>query len=560
MIILFSYFKELKKVHFLAVLLLITSIPSFGVFIIGVVIDKVIYDDVIAFNDSNLIILCIFGLLAGIFLKIVINYFISNAKNKFYNQSVAFIRSRLLKKVLNSKASSFYNFSSGDIVKYLVDDVDTVTAGLSAGLEIFMEIMLFLSISIVAIMVDFKFLALVVFVVIVFYIWIHLWSKPLIVSMEKINENYNDLYNMYWEAIPGIKEVKLFNLNNVVRKKLAKSQNQILVNTKKESLIVSFSNVLADILPYIIYITIVVYGIKKIHSGELTIGYFFSLIAIFYMLFNPIFEIIEKNGALKMGVEAANRLIPIENISCETSGSIEVTKNIDKIEFKKVSFSYQDKNILNEVDLKFEKGHIYSVVGQSGSGKSTIMKLINGLYDANKGSILINGTSIEDFSKSSVRRNIIHVTQECHFFRGTLKENIDVYNMLETEDIKKILCDLNLDNFATDEKLNQKIGESGLDFSGGEKQRLSLARAIAADANVYCFDEVSSALDPKNEKEILNSILSRLKNKILIFITHNSYILSQSTHVTVIKDGCVSISGEYEEVKNSSNFITAFDE
>lgn len=238
-------------------------------------------------------------------------------------------------------------------------------------------------------------------------------------------------------------------------------------------------------------------------------------------------------------------------------------KNIQElkcnIEFKNVSFSYnKTKKIIDNLSFNIKPNSSIALVGESGSGKSTIIKLILGLIKNDEGHILIDNKELSKLNLNNLYDSITYVSQETPIFDGTLRENIVLDKNINDEEIIKILNLVNLDKFYSKQEygLDTELGEKGIKISGGEKQRIALARLFFDKSKIIILDEATSALDNITEKEIMTNILKNLKNKTIIIIAHRLETIKDVDKIYVLKDGVIKEEGKFKELINKGGYFT----
>ena len=285
------------------------------------------------------------------------------------------------------------------------------------------------------------------------------------------------------------------------------------------------------------------------------------------LAYQPVRSLSTLNMVLNQGLSAATRILPIidkKNKIKDEKEAKTLTVKDAKINFKNVKFSYDvDKQniVLKEIDLEFAGGKMTSLVGNSGSGKSTILNLIPRFYDANSGDITIDNQSIYKTKIQSLRNNISLVSQETTLFDDTIKNNIKYANIdANDEEILRVAKLSYCDEFI--ELLPQKydtiIGENGVRLSGGEKQRISIARAMMKKSSIILLDEATSSLDSDTESKIQNALSVLTKNRTTIVIAHRLSTILNSNNIYVIDAGKVVASGKHEELLENSKLYKNF--
>ena len=301
-------------------------------------------------------------------------------------------------------------------------------------------------------------------------------------------------------------------------------------------------------------------------KGELEINNFFSFLAAMMLAYQPVRSLSTLNMVLNQGLSAASRILPIIDQKNNITDSLEA-KEIEvknsNITFKDVSFSYEtkDRKTLDLINLKFEGGKMTSLVGHSGSGKSTIMNLIPRFYDIQSGDIVIDNQLIDKITIKSLREQISMVSQETTLFDDTIINNIKYARENATnEEIYHVANLSYCDEFI--KKLPNKyetlIGENGVRLSGGEKQRLSIARAMLKKSSIILLDEATSSLDSETETKIQEALNILTKNKTTIVIAHLLSTILNSNNIYLIDSGKVIESGKHQDLMNKSELYRSF--
>ena len=322
-----------------------------------------------------------------------------------------------------------------------------------------------------------------------------------------------------------------------------------------------------ETLTGIMIAVLIFYSGKLMMQNELDINNFFSFLAAMMLAYQPVRSLSTLNMILNQGLSAASRILPIidnENkIKDEKEAKLLNLKEA-KINFKNVNFSYdvdEQSKVLKEINLEFNGGKMTSLVGHSGSGKSTILNLIPRFYDINSGDITIDNQSIYKTKIESLRNNISLVSQETTLFDDTIKNNIKYANVdASDEEIYKAAklsyCDEFIDLLP--KKYDTLIGENGVRLSGGEKQRISIARAMMKKSSIILLDEATSSLDSETESKIQDALSILTKNKTTIVIAHRLSTILNSSNIYVIDSGNMVASGSHEELLENSDLYKNF--
>jgi len=302
---------------------------------------------------------------------------------------------------------------------------------------------------------------------------------------------------------------------------------------------------------------LIFYSGKLALKNEIDINNFFSFLAAMMLAYQPVRSLATLNITISQGLSAALRILPVIDQKSEliqNSNDKELNLTNGNIEFKNVTFQYskiEKNNILNSVSLKMLGGKMTSIVGHSGAGKSTILSLIPRFYDSNSGDIQIDGQSIYKSTIDSLRKNISLVSQDTTLFDDTIRNNIAYANLNATQ---KEIEEVSKHSYASEfiEKLPNKyetiIGENGTRLSGGEKQRLSIARAMLKKSQIILLDEATSSLDAETENKIQEAINFLTKNRTTIVIAHRLSTILNSDNIYVIESGRVAGEGTHDEL------------
>ena len=305
---------------------------------------------------------------------------------------------------------------------------------------------------------------------------------------------------------------------------------------------------------------------KLILQEQLDVNNFFSFLAAMMLAYQPVRSLATLNMAINQGLSAARRILPVIDIKNkiydkETSKNLILNKG--SIEFKNVNFKYdkEEKQVLENINLRIEGGEMTSLVGHSGAGKSSIMSLIPRFYNIDSGDILIDGQSVFESKISSLRSNISLVTQDVTLFDDTIKNNIGYANLDASDDeiIKAAELSHCTEFISTmPKKFETLIGENGVRLSGGEKQRISIARAMLKKSKIILLDEATSSLDSDTEKKIQDALKLLTVNRTSLVIAHRLSTIVNSKVIYVIDGGKVIAEGDHSSLLNRSEVYKNF--
>ena len=368
------------------------------------------------------------------------------------------------------------------------------------------------------------------------------------------------------ELFKNHKLIKIFQKEDLEVNRADKHLAQLKDKNKKiQTVFVRLSPIMETLTGFMVAI-LIFYSGKLMARGEVDINNFFSFLAAMMLAYQPVRSLSTLNMVINQGLSAASRIIPIIDQKNEINNSDNAKPLIIKkanINFNNLNFSYEitEGKTLDSVNLEFEGGKMTSLVGHSGSGKSTILNLIPRFYDAQSGDIVIDNQSIYKATIESLRGEISMVSQETTLFDDTIKNNIKYGRENATDEevfevAKLSYCDEFIKNLPN--KFETLIGENGVRLSGGEKQRLSIARAMMKKSSIILLDEATSSLDSETESKIQDALKILTKDKTTIVIAHRLSTILNSNNIYVIDSGKIIDHGKHEELMVNSELYKNF--
>ena len=369
------------------------------------------------------------------------------------------------------------------------------------------------------------------------------------------------------ELFKNHKLIKIFQQEKHENERADKFINDVKEKNKKIATVYVRSSPIMETLTGIMIAILIFYSGKLVLKNEIEVNNFFSFLAAMMLAYQPVRSLATLNITVQQGLSAAIRILPVideKSKLIENNDDLEIEIDKGDIEFKNIFFKYdkeRSKNTLDSIDLKILGGKMTSIVGHSGAGKSTILNLIPRFYDANSGDIVIDNQSIYKSTINSLRKNISLVSQDTTLFDDTIRNNIAYANLNATQyEIEEAAEHSYANEFI--EKLPNKyetiIGENGTRLSGGEKQRLSIARAMLKKSQIILLDEATSSLDAETENKIQEAIKFLTKNRTTIVIAHRLSTILSSDKIYVINSGKVADDGTHDELLIKSPVYKSF--
>jgi len=368
------------------------------------------------------------------------------------------------------------------------------------------------------------------------------------------------------EVFKNHRLIKIFQREEYENKRAINFIEDLKNKSKKIALVFIRATPVMETLTGIMIAILIYYSGKLMLNNEISINNFFSFLAAMMLAYQPVKSLATLNIGINQGIAAGKRILPIidnKNDIEDRVNSKDLKITNGQIRFDNVSFSYkkEERSILKSINLNIEGGKMTALVGHSGSGKSTILNLIPRLYNINSGDILIDGQSILDTKINSLRKNISIVSQDTTLFDDSIKNNI-LYANIDASD-QQLMEASNL-SFVSEfienlpDKFETIIGENGVRLSGGEKQRLSIARAILKNSPIILLDEATSSLDAETESKIQKALNILTKNKTTIVIAHRLSTVLNANKIFVVDDGKIVAEGKHEQLLINSEIYKNF--
>ncbi|WP_271784006.1 ABC transporter ATP-binding protein [Aquimarina algiphila] len=506
-------------------------------------------------NDDVLIFMVIL-VIGMFFLKNIFSYLAMYFITFLRNGVLKDIRNELYDKTVELPLSYFSEKRKGDTMARISTDVLEIQHSFLSILELIVREPLMILFTILTMLLISLKLTIFVFIFIpISGFLISLVGKKLKKHSDKVQQEQGFFLSIVEETLGGLKVIKGFTAEKIFGKKFQESTSRFY----------SFSNSLLNrqnlASPTSELLGITVIAILLWYGGQMVLvektldpGLFIVYMGLAYNILTPAKAISKASYGVKRGNAAAERVLEILNTTSplqDKKGAIEKNDFNTDISLENISFKYEDEFVLNNFSLKVPKGSSVALVGQSGSGKSTIANLVTRFYDVNEGSIKIDGTDIRDLTKKSLRDLMGLVTQDSILFNDTIKNNLLVGDQTASdEEIIEALKIANAWEFVKDlpSGIETNIGDSGNKLSGGQKQRLSIARAVLKNPPIMILDEATSALDTESERLVQSALENMMKNRTSIVIAHRLSTIQNSNLIVVMQKGKIVEKGTHDEL------------
>ena len=467
----------------------------------------------------------------------------------------------MMKNLIKADTETIEKRHSGKIITNLINDVNFMTNLVSVGiLNLFKDSLTLLGLLIVMFYQNWK-LSLIAIVMIPFASF---FARILGKRVSKLTVQAMDtagvLNTHLMEIFRNHKLIKVFQKETYEASRANTALEQLKNKAKKLAIVYARSSPIMEFLTGIMIAILIYYSGSLIMSGEIAVNNFFSFLAAMMLAYQPVRSLATLNLTINQGLAAAKRILPIidqKHRILENESLEKLKVSYGTIAFENVNFNYNSNSrpILKNINLNIYGGKMTSLVGHSGAGKSTILNLIPRFYDCTKGDIKIDNQSIKNKRLSSLRENVSLVSQETTLFDDTILNNIKYANLNATDQEIKEAAKLSFSEEFINllpNKYNTLIGENGIRLSGGEKQRLSIARAFLKNSKIILLDEATSSLDSETEKKIQDALSFLTKGKTTLVIAHRLSTVLNSNKIYVIDNGEVVAEGNHTELLNNS--------
>ncbi|MBI6015515.1 ABC transporter ATP-binding protein [Clostridium perfringens] len=548
-----------KRMVFLIVpivaMIIVLGIDSFFPYL-----QKIFVDDILLGSDKSKL-----GLFFGVFLGLsllrgILGYIKEFLFDKFSLNVSKEIRMDLFKKIQSFEFSFFDSTNTGELMSRIGEDVDIVWETISYGLRLLIEGIILFIISVTIMMSMSPSLTIICLVILLpVGVLAILVNKKFHRNYSKISDKVADINLMAQQDIAGIRLVKAFAREKYETEKFLK------VNKDYYDLNITQARILSNFLPVIDLLTnltpvaMIIYGGYLVIKGNITMG---TLLAFSSYILNLSFCVKNIGGLVNMMSQNRASMDKIFNILKRKPQitSMENSYNPDKvkgeIEFKNVSFRYNEEEVLKKINLKIPAGSTVAIMGETGCGKSSILSLIGRHYDVSSGEVLIDGVNVKKWNLDSLRENMAVVFQDTFLFSDSIKDNIDFGGNKSEDEIIEAAKDSCAYDFIKEmpEGFETEVGERGLGLSGGQKQRLAIARALVRKTPILILDDATSALDMETEFNVLKNLSKKQDKATTFIIAHRISGVKDADIILFMKDGEIVEMGDHESLLNKKGY------
>lgn len=508
-----------------------------------------------AYGTQYTLNVMIVGIISLFLLKNLFNYWAMYFITFLRNGILKDIRNTLYKKSVELPLAYFSEKRKGDMISRMTSDVLEIQHSFLSILELIVrEPLTILFTIIVMFSISFE-LTLFVFIFIpISGFIISKVGKSLKKNSDKAAKEQGFFLSIIDETLGGLKVIKGFNSEKTFEKRFQDSTQRFFKLNNRILNRQNLSSPLSEFLGIVTIAVLLIYGGKLVFEGKLLAGAFIAYIGMAYNILTPAKAISKASYSVKKGDAAAERVLEVletENPITSKQGAVEKADFNDKISVENITFSYDNEPVLKDFSLSVAKGKTVALVGQSGSGKSTIANLLTRFYDVQNGHIKIDGIDIKDFNLQSLRGLMGLVTQDSILFNDTIKNNLLLGKQDATDaEIIDALKVANAYEFVKDlpDGIETNIGDSGNKLSGGQKQRISIARAVLKNPPIMILDEATSALDTESERLVQQALENMMQNRTSVVIAHRLSTIQNADTIVVMQKGEIVEQGTHDEL------------
>jgi subfamily B ATP-binding cassette protein MsbA len=549
---LLSLVKENKLRLFLAMvcMLVIAIATSATAFLVKPVLDDIFFN-----KDTQMLIIIPIVVILIYFLRGLGNYGQEYLMNYVGEGIIRNLRNDLYDRIQDLSLAFFHKEKTGVLMSRITNDVNIIKAMVSTAVTgSLKDSFTIVGLTLVIFYRDWK-MALFAFLV------LPLAFVPLVEFGRRVRrvstgcqESMADLSSFLHETFAGNKIVKAFGMESYEKKRFFEKTLHLFKIEMKAVVARSLSSPIMEFLAGLGIAFIIWYGGSKVISGTSTAGTFFSFMAAVLMLYDPVKKLSGLNNAVQQGLAAADRvfdIIEMETDIKEKKNPVEIKRGPHRVFFENVFFKYEDVMVLEDINLDVKAGEVLALVGMSGGGKTSLVNLIPRFYDVTHGGIRIDGVNICNASISSLRDQMAIVTQEPILFNESVRNNIAYGKMSATDEeiIKAAKAAYAYDFIQRfPDKFDTNIGELGGRLSGGEKQRICIARALLKDAPILILDEATSSLDAEAEMLVQKALENLMKGRTTFVVAHRLSTIDYADRIAVIVNGRIVEEGKREEL------------
>tara|TARA_B100001175_G_scaffold115138_2_gene97685 strand:+ start:3398 stop:5164 length:1767 start_codon:yes stop_codon:yes gene_type:complete len=517
-------------------------------------------DNHVAFNDYNGMLNMIIILLVLLIFQGIIQYYHTYLSGWIGQNIVRDLRIKLYSHIQKLRLKFFDNTPIGKIITRNISDIETISEVFGQGLaSIIGDLLQLIGILIIMFLINWKLTLVTLSTFPLLLLVTYIFKEKVKVSFNNVREAVANLNSFVQERIVGMNVIQIFARESKEYESFKKINRNHLESNLKAVLYYSLYFPAMEFFTALGMGLLIWYGSYQILEDEISLGILIAFIMYLQMFFRPIRMIADRFNVLQMGVVSSIRIFKLLDTKemIVNNNKFKIENNISgKLEFKNLWFAYNEKNyVLKNINFKINPGNVLAIVGSTGSGKTSIINLINRFYEFNKGEIYLDENKLRDYNLDQLRKVIGYVPQDVFLFSDTVRNNLTLGNKtISDKKIWEVIHYLKAEKFIQKlpGKLNYNVMERGATLSVGQRQLLSCIRILLFDPKIILLDEATSSVDSGTEETIQNAISKILKNRTSIVIAHRLSTIKQADNILVLENGEIVESGKHDELKRNN--------
>jgi len=517
-------------------------------------------DNHVAFNDYNGMLNMIIILLVLLIFQGIIQYYHTYLSGWIGQNIVRDLRIKLYSHIQKLRLKFFDNTPIGKIITRNISDIETISEVFGQGLaSIIGDLLQLIGILIIMFLINWKLTLVTLSTFPLLLLVTYIFKEKVKVSFNNVREAVANLNSFVQERIVGMNVIQIFARESKEYESFKKINRNHLESNLKAVLYYSLYFPAMEFFTALGMGLLIWYGSYQILEDEISLGILIAFIMYLQMFFRPIRMIADRFNVLQMGVVSSIRIFKLLDTKemIVNNDKFKIENNISgKLEFKNLWFAYNEKNyVLKNINFKINPGNVLAIVGSTGSGKTSIINLINRFYEFNKGEIYLDENKLRDYNLDQLRKVIGYVPQDVFLFSDTVRNNLTLGNKtISDKKIWEVIHYLKAEKFIQKlpGKLNYNVMERGATLSVGQRQLLSCIRILLFDPKIILLDEATSSVDSGTEETIQNAISKILKNRTSIVIAHRLSTIKQADNILVLENGEIVESGKHDELKRNN--------
>lgn len=402
--------------------------------------------------------------------------------------------------------------------------------------------------------IDFKMTILVLLFIPIKCVVMKYFAKKQKQIMDEFIKRNQKYAKWFGDTVGGVREVKLFNIFDRKHEEFDQNQKDIIEKQKQMNMLGQWNTITDSLMVQFLSTLLYILGANLVFDLQLSAGSVFAFITYSSYVTGPISAILNIGYLLSGIIPSTKRYYAFMDLEKETDNGETADLCLDDLKLEQVSFAYEkEKYVLKDVDILFAKGSKTAIIGRNGSGKTTIINLLTRMYEPTSGKIMLGTEDISELPLPEYRNMVSAVSQQIYLFNDTIRNNICLYKQVDDVIVEEACKDSGLEDFIKEVSLDYVVGQNGAMLSGGQKQKIALARALIHDKPIVIFDEATSNTDAYSEQQINGLLDTKLKEKTVIVITHKKEILNKVDQIVVLKEGVVIDNGTYDELAGKND-------